>query len=194
MNKAVLIPIRPEWCAKIMTGEKTIELRKTKPKIPTPFRCYIYETRGFQRVGNENLNCVVGGKGRGAVIGEFICDQIEGVAVAFNGGSGPLKAIGGNEVWFDGAVERLACLSTEEICRYVGGIGGRGYGWHISSLKVYDEPKKLSEFSALCPRVYCQDTCPQWKHNHCDRLNNGVHPVTRPPQSWMFVEERGGES
>ena len=58
MSKAVLISIRPEWAKKIMAGRKTIEVRRTRPKMDTPFKCYIYEC------------------GNGKVIGEFLCDQI----------------------------------------------------------------------------------------------------------------------
>mgnify|MGYP002678674402 FL=1 len=58
MSKAVLISIRPEWCEKIINGRKTIEVRKTRPKMDTPFKCYIYKC------------------GNGKVIGEFLCDQI----------------------------------------------------------------------------------------------------------------------
>lgn len=58
MSKAVLISIRPEWCQKIMAGRKTIEVRKTRPKMNPPFKCYIYEC------------------GNGKVIGEFLCDEI----------------------------------------------------------------------------------------------------------------------
>ena len=58
MSKAVLISIRPEWCEKIINGQKTIEVRKTRPKMDTPFRCYIYKC------------------GNGKVVGEFLCDQI----------------------------------------------------------------------------------------------------------------------
>ena len=58
MSKAVLISIRPEWCEKIMTGQKTIEVRKTRPKMNPPFKCYIYKC------------------GNGKVIGEFLCDEI----------------------------------------------------------------------------------------------------------------------
>lgn len=47
MSKAVLISIRPKWCERIASGEKTIEVQKTRPKLETPFKCYIYETRGF---------------------------------------------------------------------------------------------------------------------------------------------------
>ena len=56
--KAVLISIRPEWCEKIVTGQKTIEVRKTRPKMNPPFKCYIYKC------------------GNGKVIGEFLCDEI----------------------------------------------------------------------------------------------------------------------
>ena len=58
MSKAVLISIRPEWCEKIINGQKTIEVRKTRPKMDTPFKCYIYKC------------------GNGKVVGEFLCDQI----------------------------------------------------------------------------------------------------------------------
>lgn len=58
MSKAVLISIRPEWCEKIMSGQKTIEVRKTRPKMNPPFKCYIYKC------------------GNGKVIGEFLCDEI----------------------------------------------------------------------------------------------------------------------
>ena len=51
MSKAVLISIRPEWCDKIASGRKTIEVRKTKPKLDTPFKCYIYMTKQKK---NEN--------------------------------------------------------------------------------------------------------------------------------------------
>ena len=61
MSKAVLISIRPEWCEKIINGRKTIEVRKTRPKMNTPFKCYIYEC------------------GNGKVVGEFLCDEISNI-------------------------------------------------------------------------------------------------------------------
>ena len=42
MNRAVLISIKPEWCSLIATGNKTVEIRKSIPKLDTPFKCYIY--------------------------------------------------------------------------------------------------------------------------------------------------------
>lgn len=44
MSRAVLVSIRPKWCEKIINGEKTVEARKTRPKLQTPFKCYIYCT------------------------------------------------------------------------------------------------------------------------------------------------------
>lgn len=44
--KAVLISIHPEWCEKITSGEKTLEVRKNRPKLETPFKCYIYRAKG----------------------------------------------------------------------------------------------------------------------------------------------------
>lgn len=58
--KSVLISIQPKWCKLIASGKKTIEVRKSKPQLDTPFKCYMYETK----------------EGRGKVIGEFICDKI----------------------------------------------------------------------------------------------------------------------
>lgn len=43
------------------------------------------------------------------------------------------------------------------------------FGWHISKLKIYAEPKRLREF---------------W---HCG-VKLGAR-VSRPPQSWFYVEE-----
>lgn len=39
-----MLSIRHKWVEKIVNGEKTIEGRKTKPKLDTPFKCYIYCT------------------------------------------------------------------------------------------------------------------------------------------------------
>ena len=69
MAKSVLISIRPEWVEKIARGEKTVEVRKTRPKLDTPFKCYIYCTQG------NDARRLRGSWGK--VIGEFICDRVE---------------------------------------------------------------------------------------------------------------------
>ena len=43
--KAVLISINPLWCELIGNGEKTVEVRKNRPKLKTPFKVFIYCTK-----------------------------------------------------------------------------------------------------------------------------------------------------
>ena len=83
--KAVLISIQPKWVEKIVKGEKTIEVRKTRPKLEVPFKCYIYETiekvkeiveeydSNFKLLRRKRTTKQWGGK----VIGEFVCDRID---------------------------------------------------------------------------------------------------------------------
>ena len=87
--KAVLISIQPRHCENIASGKKTIEVRKTAPKIPTPFKCYIYETKAESDWRQYQIP-VIGKNGKqvkgvyelkwiersGKVIGEFVCDEI----------------------------------------------------------------------------------------------------------------------
>lgn len=43
--KAILQSIRPQYCELIAAGKKTIEVRKSKPQIQLPIKCYIYMTK-----------------------------------------------------------------------------------------------------------------------------------------------------
>ena len=158
MSKAVMLSIRPKWCEKIASGEKTIEVRKTRPKLETPFKAYIYCTMPDTR-DPHNILELHGADGKirkanGKVIGEFTCDRIYELA--------PI-----NHAPDD--VEEQACLTREEIVKY---LKGTGYGWHISDLLIYDQPKGLDEFTRLRETKF------------------GSEPVTikRPPQSWCYVE------
>lgn len=176
MSKAVLISIRPKWCQKIVNGEKTVEVRKTRPKMETPFRCYIYCT--LPKYPHEDyittehpLPQYYGG---GKVIGEFVCDRIDRlVRVGFDGSGEPAKYCICNSdmsVWpMDGICEE-ACLTHEELEKYLGGY--EGYGLHISRVKLYDTPRELSEFTGL------RDT----------RFGAEPYKFKRPPLSWMYVE------
>lgn len=173
MSKSVLISIQPKWCKKIVNGEKTIEVRKTRPKIDTPFKCYVYCTEPntkdpwkFLEIHSPDGKIH---KGNGKVIGEFICDAIFPIAfyvsdISFFDTAPPLNIHG-------------TCLTDKEIAEYLGN-GKTGYGWHISDLKIYEEPKKLSEFRTYNPGVVWENGYPV-----------PTHEIKRPPQSWCYVEE-----
>lgn len=195
MSKAVLISIRPKWCEKICNGEKTVEVRKTRPKLNTPFRVYVYCT--LPKYPHEDyittehpLPQYYGG---GKVIGEFVCDRIDRlVRVGFDGSGEPAKYCVCNSemsVWpVDGICEE-ACLTQEELEKYLGGY--EGYGLHISNLKVYDTPKELSEFRKACAYDwYCDSCAMHWENN--GTCGNESLLLRRPPQSWCYVENMEG--
>lgn len=166
MSKAVLISIRPEWAEKIANGEKTIEVRKTRPNLPTPFKVYLYVTAGSlsYKCPNGMIAHCNGGR---EVIGEFVCDRI---VEAFwdNVPDAITREVTGNNLEvLDGS-----CLSDDEIYAYDGTWEyGYVYGWHISDLRIYDKPRQLEEFRRTCDQ------------------EGAVRYVKRPPQSWMYVEE-----
>lgn len=182
--KSVLMSIRSEWCELIANDMKTLEIRKTKPKLETPFKCYIYCTRS----GSIFL---VGGKhpvqGNGRVIGEYICDEIERVDIPYPAYQDKL----------DKRYIEQSCVPYNALHRYC--YHDDAYFWHISDLKIYDKPRELSDFRAKC-RHYDDGLCGDCKYY--DYANNesyryeecavdGLKPITRPPQSWCYVEERG---
>jgi predicted transcriptional regulator len=173
--KAVLISIQPKWCELIASKKKTVEVRKTKPKIDVPFKCYIYETKGKLRWCNKCKetdcerpypNCACW-EGQGKVIGEFVCNKM-------------LESfLNNNDGWF---VEK-GCLTQKEIDEYQGDKAIL-CGWHISDLVIYDKPKELSEFYTIkC--VNKKGSC-----GECEAKPDCIKPITRPPQSWCYVEER----
>lgn len=183
MSKDVMMSIRSKWVEKIANGEKTIEVRKTRPKLDPPFNCYIYCTKDKHlafmqnRFGTKLIACMdaetaipVGGAvGNGKIIGEFTCDRIYELA--------PL-----NHAPDD--VEKQACLTRKEIVNY---LEGTGYGWHIVNLKIYDTPRELSEFRRACPNSwYCESCAMYWENN--GTCGNESLQLNRPPQSWCYVE------
>jgi predicted transcriptional regulator len=167
--KAVMISIRPEWCEKIASGEKTVEVRKTRPKIEPPFKCYIYCTKG-------KGDCLWKWNGiwydtqdpkhrpnrlDGMVIGEFVCDGI-------------IEATFGQYVLLPTNDTQMDPLDLMDYAE-----GKTVYGWNISELVIYDQPKKLSEFRAHNVRTYTDEK----------GYPMPTHEMTRPPQSWCYVEE-----
>lgn len=199
--KSVLISIRPKYCELIASGKKTVEVRKTRPKIETPFTCYIYCTKpskahqticgcmvlnsdelyrhpkqGIKYGDSIELMCCDDEYSKdnfmnGKVIGEFVCKAIMPISITY---SDPNSKIALREFPF-------TCLTDKEIMDYLG-IGKMGYGWHISDLVIYDNPKKLSEFiSCTYPFDCC--ACDYWD----DTYLTCTKPI-RPPQSWCYVE------
>lgn len=183
--KAVLLSIRPNWCKLIWSGIKTVEVRKTRPTLETPFKAYIYCTghdgwvMKLPKAGVQKMD--------GRVIGQFTCDKIDKLVHI-----GTMMDI--NILTLDGwykpadALLQAACLTEAQAKKYL--KGGDGYGWHISDLKIYDKPVKLKDFWAIQPCTHRGDccTCRRWD---AEKLicRGEAFGIERPPQSWYYVEE-----
>lgn len=178
--KSVLISIKPQWCEKIASGGKTIEVRKSAPK-EVPFKAYIYCTRITDKKHCSDELDIGRWKGNEHVIGEFICDKVE---VLFNTNGNPENYM--TDIL--PIVLQKTALSFKEFQDYVGSRSDKNniYGWHISDLKIYDKPKELSEFKISCNRKNLCYSCNRFTGKPWDICNN---TITRPPQSYMFVEE-----
>lgn len=221
--KSVLISTQPKWCEKICheigtdkSGkpiyEKSIEVRKTKSSIPTPFKAYIYCTKAksqgrysdYEGAYENSEGKIVYAQRH--VIGEFICDKVDEYTFSHYEAEYRVTHV----------EQKAMCLNQPELIRY--GKGKTLYGWHISQLKIYDKPKELSEFykigaksleeldndelcrycaptnygerrvhivpnagAAFCEGDYCEEAYQKYLEQN--------FALTRPPQSWCYVEE-----
>lgn len=202
MAKAVLISIRPEWCEKILDGEKTLEVRKNRPKLETPFKCYIYCTKGAdaddrlwvlrKKIRRDYYGLAAACAnlekqpenhtlGNGKVVAEFVCDNIR-----------PLMAE--SFIVKEDAEKALleTSLTSEQIKDYAGWKGKKWwdckdlYKWHISKLEIYDTPKPLSAFKGLCK---VEADCGCGPYYNYTKMDCDGRTIRRPPQSWRYVEE-----
>lgn len=170
MEKAVMISIRPEWVDKILSGEKTVEIRKTRPRLKVPFKCYIYCTKGdyytkdfaFSNVPEEFAKQAFGN-----VVAEFICDSVKCImAEQFVVKEDAEKALEGSLMTINQAKNYAKWkkgtphYECKDLC-----------GWHISSLRIYDAPKRITSFTCIREGI---DGMGWW-------------PMNRAPQSWGYV-------
>lgn len=178
MKKAILISIKPQWIARILNGEKTIEVRKTAPKCGLPVDVYVYctepnakETLSLftkearehygkvvefierKRVDNPNMRWSIC---NGKVVAKFTLRKVTQYITGNNASKDSGYMFGDAE---REGVYKKACLSESEIDRYC--PDESFYAWHISDLEIFDKPKELSEFY-----------------------------LKKAPQSWCYVEEK----
>lgn len=181
MAGGILLSIKPWWCFVISTGAKTVEVRKTRPvdAVPVlemPYRCFIYCTSGEGEIRkNHGTNCLSFSKDKkqmtgnffgpsmnGKVIGEFTCKHI-GEYSEYN--STYISPKGETvKVRHLDVLTEVSCIPLSVLNEYKG-KSDKLYGWEISNLVIYDDPKDLSEFKTL----------------------RTGETLRRPPQSWGYV-------
>lgn len=193
--KCVLASIKPRWCRMIESGDKKVEVRKTAPLLPTPFKVYVYCTQGF---GINTFNCPISFEsiredfikkgsmqmlnseiGNCKVVGEFICTRCDAFAVQ----PASLREL-----------SELSWVPIPDLYKYAG-ENTQLYGWHISDPVFYEKPKNLSEFykpgtlskADFEYQLYDGSGDPQ-RGSYASYLF--TQALRRPPQSWCYVEEQ----
>lgn len=183
--KDIMISIRPHRVELISNGTITVEIRKTKPRLVVPFKCYIYCS--------------------GKVVGEFVCDKITRFESEFWDDNTferiqeiyPSEDVSVDDAYIATTVAandwdnykenwlcKDSCVSWEELRIYVGRGIKTFYGWHISDLKFYDEPKGLWKFFKPC------DGCDKIGTIRCTEESSPCRAkvLTQPPMSWCYVK------
>lgn len=206
--KAVLRSVKPYWLYLILTGKKTVEIGKSCPQAKDWNKVVeLYcskDMRSFNRIPEEDKEWMR--KYLGKVACRFVCDWISEYESNFSSAcDGEIR-----EVFYDpDDNERIApiiaevgdkcglmwraCMSWKELRTYMGDDPKTLYAWHISQLKIYNEPKELSEFVTDRGKDYCDGCGVAWEScngdYHCTQKHCDGYHLSRAPQSYMYVEE-----
>lgn len=181
----ILVSIKPYYYYLIAEEKKKIEVRKMALKnLPQDIVFYMSkDEKSFAKIPKEFQEKYR--KHFGKVGLAIVCDKItryncdknfdEYFIAGYIGAYMPLKEM---------------CLTNKDLIEY--GKGRPLYGWHISDLKIYDKPKELREFNRPCSYAGLCFSCDRAKFtSKGDRVCEAL--ITRPPQSWQYVEELGNE-
>lgn len=199
MNKAILMSIKPEWVAKILCEEKTIEIRKKFPKdyvgwvyiYCTKAEPYLIPTSERDRAFWEERKIDIGTALNGKVVARFWCDKVEEIEIKQQRGWNYPTDDTIFETKTLNPIELLekSCLSYNKLNNY---LDNEGYAIHITKLEIFDEPKKLKRFvyyskgnGSWCSWLNCiyldhtKEECENCKDIH----------LQKAPQSWCYIEE-----
>lgn len=135
MSRALMMSIRPEWCRKIFSGEKTVELRKSVPDSRRldweyPFKVLVYCTKNRRDWTKEDAGTY------GKVIGEFTCS---GIIWATKDGKPKEHVL------------QAACVSSVQYAEYTAGRAVQVFGFKIENPVRYQRPRELVEYGLSRP-------------------------------------------
>lgn len=125
----LVMSLRPEWVQEILSGRKTLEVRKSGPgsyeiERAQPVRVWMYETKA--------------GGGRGAVVGQFTCPKL------FRVGRRRLAGMEEGGEW-----ARRSGLSKEELLGYLGQNAALCF-FEVEGAEAC-EPYPLRRLGLYCP-------------------------------------------
>lgn len=169
----ILASLKPYYYYLIGERKKTIEVRKTALKnLPQDIAFYMSkDEKSFAKIPKEFREKYR--KHFGKVGIRAVVDNMDVYAY---------DCCDGVDIDDDMLLETM--IDREYINIYA--KGKPLYGWRIADLKIYDKPKELSEFRISCNRKNLCYSCNRFTGKPWDICNS---TITRPPQSYMFVEE-----
>lgn len=198
--KAILISIKPEYVAKILNGEKTLEIRKSMPKdfrklflnnCDEGLDVYIYCTKedNLMKLSNFRKDKYICGKeyditdfvwlnigyeGKGKVVAKFTLNKVEEI---FTIGMyyHETKTLDKNEL------SRLSCLSRNDLDIYL--QGENGYAWHIDNLEIFGKPKELTDFFVYSHTVSGE------REDGSETKFDILKPLDKAPQSYCYIRD-----
>ena len=186
---------------------------KSKPTLQ-----YFYNWQNYKPISEHSTwasgrTINVGDYGNGKVVAEFTLKQVETLWKNNKNKTSTARVIDKD------AFEKQTCMTWEQYCEYHKCKNFKypnSYAWHIDDLKIYDKPKELNEFrpNGRCLQFdkinitknafgdyvddcyknsFCKSCCKYYNHDfgQCDKPYK-AH-LTRPPQSWCYVEELENE-
>lgn len=179
--KSLLIAIKPKWCAKIMSGEKNIEVRTSKA-LANAIQKLINEY-GYADIcaycSKSNYLGYISNKYVGNVIFKFRCYKVETIKVDEGD---RLKRLW-SQTMIEDTLLKCSCLTQAQMYDYL--KDKNGFAIHISNLEIFDRPKELSEFYTT---KLDEDLTKRFDNSI--QLENGtwVKPITKAPQNFCYVE------
>jgi len=193
MNKSILMSIQPEWVAKILNGEKTIEIRKKFPKDYVGW-VYVYCTKNGKGLtksinGYRLTDWKIARYCNGKVVAKFWCDKVEEIAQAKLENGVGYDYIYDTDTLLAQDFYKKSCLDNWQLLNYFGYDYQNGeivgYAIHITKLEVFDKPKEINEFYTKNLYTNVDDMFTDEK-----QLEDGswVRPLKKAPQSWQFIE------
>lgn len=204
MNRAIMIAVKPIWCAKIMNGDKTTEVRTSKALYKATKKLIeeqgyatflMYCTKGdvleYLYDTSDNYGEYIDHKGKcwgdeqlnGKVLAKFTVRKVEEIEnfIYYQ-----------NDGWCGEEREHIdtngMCLSEDELHTYL--KGKNGYAWHIEDLVIFDKPKELSEFKQIVKVHKCSTCCDYPCEEKCGfpAYVEFSKQLTKAPQNFCYVE------
>ena len=210
--KMIMIADKPIWCAHIMNGDKTIEVRKNKalykatkklieeqgyatffmyctkgkPNLWLPYEYDCFELdEASQPYLSDKPIVDIDTKMNGKVVAKFTVRKVEEIDVIYSHNAGNVYCLNkeGNKYGMQEFILKESCLTYQELYYYL--KDNKGYAYHIEDLVIFDEPKELWEFNSFNGIVPC-NKCHFQGISNCE--GNHCNSLYKAPQNFCYVE------